>query len=198
MKASVGNALYCEHSAIPANVGLIVLRGLGKFMLKIYAFYAVTALSLSACAGLGSLKYQGVVEGKSPPSPGKQLPYREYFKVEVSSTIDIPQYLERSSEGPVYAFARLCPASGQKDVKVIAFGPFEIRQRQRYDIYLVARHPETGIRYSDTFLAEYDPYDLARDKRDVCITLSASRFPAAVRSEELRVPAEAFSRSGAE
>ncbi|MER9062070.1 hypothetical protein [Mesorhizobium sp. M0698] len=141
------------------------------------------------------MKYQGVVEGRPPTSLGKQLPYGEYFNVEVSSTIDITQYLERSSREHVYLLARLCPASGQKDSKVIAFGPFETRQRQQYDIYLVARHPESGIRYSDTFLAEFGAYDLKRDKRDVCIKFSAPGYPAAVQSEELRVPAEVFSRN---
>lgn len=156
--------------------------------LRLGTLYALIALSLSACAGLGSLKYQGVANGSPPPNPlFKQLPYGAYVKVEISSTIDITQY------NAVYAFARLCPASGQKDVKVIAFGPFENRHRQRYDIYLVAKHPESHIRYSSTFLAEYSPYDLKRDSRDVCIRLSAPGYPAAAQSEELRVPASVFS-----
>lgn len=163
-------------------------------MLRLGSLYAVIALSLSACTGLGSLKYQRVADG-SPPQNLAKLPYGEYVKLEVSSTIDITRYLERSDREVVYVSAGLCPAAGEKDVKVIAFGPFESRHPQRYDIYLVAKNPESHIRYSSTFLAEYSAYDLKRDRRDVCIRLSAPGYPAAARSEELRVPAEVFSRN---
>ena len=163
-------------------------------MLRLSALCVVIAL-FSSCAGLGSLKFQSIADGSPPPDVVKPSTYSEYFKVEVSSTMDIKGYLERSRREAVSVYARLCPVSGKRDVNVIAFGPFEGRHHLRYDIYLVAQHPEPDRRYSKTFLAEYSAYDLGRDRRDVCISMLAPGYPAAARSKELRVPAEVFSSS---
>jgi hypothetical protein len=164
-------------------------------MLRLGFACAFIALSLSSCAGLGLLEFQGITDKSAPPNIAEPSAYGEYFKVEVSSTVDIKQYLERSSRDAVYVSARLCPVIGEKDANVIAFGPFDGRHRQRYDIYLVARHPEPHRRYSKTFLAEHSAYDLGRDRRDVCISMLAPGYPAAARSKELRVSAEMFSGS---
>jgi hypothetical protein len=164
-------------------------------MLRLSAVCAVIALSLSSCAGLGSLKFQSIADGSPPPNVTKPPTYGEYFRVEVSSSIDIKDYLQRSRREVVYVRARLCPVSGEQDVNIIAFGPFEGPYHLRYDIYLVAQHPEPHRRYSKTFLAEYSAYDLGRDRRDVCISMLAPGYPAAARSKELRVPADVFSGS---
>lgn len=153
------------------------------------------ALFLCGCTALGSLSYDGVTETSVRPDDSKLSAYAGYLRVELSSTVDIAQYLHRSGREVLYVHARLCPVPGKQDVTVIAFGPYERSGGGKYDIYIVPQHPQPSLRYSKTFLAEHRPYDLKMAGQDVCVRFSAPGYPAATWSEELRIPASVLSRN---
>lgn len=165
-------------------------------MWRLGLFCAATGLFLSSCAGLGALKLEGI-SNESPPADYMRSPaYVGYFKVALSSTT-VEKFLESSGRDSLYVTARLCPVAGGEDVEIIAGLPDTERKRQIYDVYLVARYTGPHRRYSAGTLEPQNAYDLAKDKRDVCIRLTSPGLPAAAWSEELRVPAETLRQARA-
>jgi hypothetical protein len=168
----------------------IARGGFEVSILKVSTLCVAIAFSLSSCAGLGSLKFESISHEGPSPEIVKPSAYSEYFKVEVSSTLN--DYLKTSGRDAAYVHARFCPISGKEDVTLIAFGPFEGHHDRRHHIYLVARYPEAHHHYSKNFLAEHRAYDLARDRRDVCLSVEVPGYPAAKQSKELRIPSAVF------